>query len=262
MLILGWDIGIKNLSYCLVEYTGDSKQPIEEVYSECKIKSWGIIDLLNADEPTDNVSSNILNALETNAIAKKTVAKKPAEKKPAAKKKPKKCKDLKLIEIGRTIKKKFDEISEFNSIDYVVIENQPVLKNPTMKSIQIMVFSYFVYKDQPQNHEITDVCLLNANNKMKVYKGEIDPEVLAKITKLKSKYSQNKKLSIIHTNLMLENINEESDYIEMFNKSKKKDDLADSYLMSLFFISNRINTPIKIKKIQKKKKPLSAPSIK
>ena len=40
---------------------------------------------------------------------------------------------------------------------------------------------------------------------MKVYKGEIDPEVLAKITKLKSKYSQNKKLSIIHTNLMLEN---------------------------------------------------------
>ena len=107
-----------------------------------------------------------------------------------------------------------------------------------------------------------DVCLLNANNKMKVYKGEIDPEVLAKITKLKSKYSQNKKLSIIHTNLMLENINEESNYIEMFNKSKKKDDLADSYLMSLFFISNRINTPIKIKKIQKKKKPLSAPSIK
>ena len=250
MLILGWDIGIKNLSYCLVEYTGDSKQPIEEVYSECKIKSWGIIDLLNADETTnettDNVGSNILNALETNATANKPVA-----KKTVAKKKPKKCKDLKLIEIGRTIKKKFDEISEFNSIDYVVIENQPVLKNPTMKSIQIMVFSYFVYKDQPQNHEITDVCLLNAHNKMKVYKGEIDPEVLAKITKLKSKYSQNKKLSIIHTNFMLENTKEENKYIEMFNKSKKKDDLADSYLMTLFFISNRINKPIKIKKSKK-----------
>jgi hypothetical protein len=255
MLILGWDIGIKNLSYCLVKYTGDSKQPIEDVYSECKIKSWGIIDLLNADETTyettdettDNVGSNILNALETNATSDKTTAKKTTAKKPAAKK-PKKCKDLKLLEIGRTIKKKFDEISEFNTIDYVVIENQPVLKNPTMKSIQIMVFSYFVYKDHPHNHEIMDVCLLNANNKMKVYKGEINPEILAKITKLKSKYSQNKKLSIIHTNLMLENINEENKYIEMFNKSKKKDDLADSYLMTLFFIANRINKPLSIKK--------------
>jgi hypothetical protein len=242
MLILGWDIGIKNLSYCLVEYTGDSKQPIEEVYSECKIKSWGIIDLLNNDDG----DSTILSALETNVTNNNTIEKPVEKKKPVEKMKPKKCKDLKLLELGKTIKEKLDELSEFNNIDYVVIENQPVLKNPTMKSIQIMVFSYFVFKDKV--HEITDICLLNANNKMKVYKGEIDPEVLGKITKLKSKYSQNKKLAIIHTNLMLDKVNEEPVFIEMFNKSKKKDDYADSYLMTLFFISNRINKPLSIKK--------------
>ena len=49
MVILGWDIGIKNLSYCLVEYTGNSNQPIEDVYTNCKIKLWGIVDLLETD---------------------------------------------------------------------------------------------------------------------------------------------------------------------------------------------------------------------
>ena len=213
MLILGWDIGIKNLSYCLVEYNGNSNQPIEYVYTNCKIKLWGIVDLLENDITIP-------------------------------KNKQKKCKDLKLIDIGKTIKKKFDEISAFNTVDYVVIENQPVLKNPTMKSIQIMVFSYFLFKEQ----EITDICLLNANNKMKVYKGDIDGDVLEKITKLKSKYSQNKKLAIVHTNLILEQLQESPVFIDMFNKSKKKDDYADSYLMTLFFISNRINKPLKIKK--------------
>tara|TARA_B110000027_G_C16041664_1_gene265691 strand:- start:260 stop:949 length:690 start_codon:yes stop_codon:yes gene_type:complete len=218
MLILGWDIGIKNLSYCLVEYTGNSNQPIEDVYTNCKIKLWGIVDLLETDISLP-------------------------------KNKQKKCKDLKLIEIGRTIKNKFDEISAFNTVDYVVIENQPVLKNPTMKSIQIMVFSYFLFKEQdPTLHTITDICLLNANNKMKVYKGDIDGDVLEKITKLKSKYSQNKKLAIVHTNLILDNLQESPVFIDMFNKSKKKDDYADSYLMTLFFISNRINKPLKIKK--------------
>ena len=101
----------------------------------------------------------------------------------------------------------------------------------------MMVFSYFVFSNQ----NIEDVCLLNASNKMKVYKNNIDITLLEKVTKLKSKYSQNKKLSIIHTELLLNETKQDNVYIDLFSKSKKKDDLADSYLMSLFFIANRIN---------------------
>ena len=43
------------------------------------------------------------------------------------------------------------------------------------------------------------------------------------------------------------------DWIDHFNKHKKKDDLADSYLMTLFFIANRINK-FKEKKEKKPKK--------
>ena len=49
--------------------------------------------------------------------------------------------------------------------DHIIIENQPVLKNPTMKSIQIMLYSYFLLK----NKKMKSIQLVNACNKLKVF---------------------------------------------------------------------------------------------
>ena len=68
------------------------------------------------------------------------------------------------------------------------------------------------------------------------------------VTKVKSKYTRNKKLSIIHTNLMLQHLEESVKFKDLFNTSKKKDDLADSYLMTLYFIANKLNSIKKPKK--------------
>lgn len=187
MILIGWDIGIKNLSYCVVEYND----------SEYKILDWSIIDLRSDD---------------------------------------KKCSKISLKELSIELYKKLEKINYFKNFDYVIIENQPVLKNPTMKSIQMILFSYFSFKSL-NVPEFKDLLLMNASNKLKVYSGEIEKETLEKINKLKSKYSRNKKFSILHTKLIIEDhkINKEK-WLDFYNSNKKKDDLADSFLMILYYL--------------------------
>ena len=117
-------------------------------------------------------------------------------------------------------------------LDFVLIENQPVQKNPTMKSIQIMLFTFFKMKSF-QVSPIT-VRLVSASNKLKVKHKTDDsyPE--------KSKYNQNKMLSIAYASHYLQNIYKESDWFRIMKTHKKKDDLCDSYLQGVHFIENNL----------------------
>ena len=70
--------------------------------------------------------------------------------------------------------------------------------------------------------------MVNARNKLKVYKG--DPISCDK----KGKYAQNKWLSVEYTKQMIGN--EDEGHIQLFSLSKKKDDLADAYLQGIYWI--------------------------
>ena len=221
MKILSWDIGIKNLSYCILER--------EHNDSEINIIHWGIINLQENDELKKN--RNLL---------------------------------------FENIPRKLHELDYLLNVDKVVIENQPSLKNPQMKSIQMIVYSYFImYGKILSNNEnkITDIDFCNASNKLKVYNGpqiilekknrkkissdlnindiniiensnHVDEvEVVEKGTKPKKSdklsYTEKKKMAIEHVKYFLKN-NEKN--LEFFNKHKKKDDLADSYLQGLYIL--------------------------
>lgn len=225
MKILGWDIGIKNLSYCLIEVPEEKVKTGDFNYINCDIIKWDIIDL-----STDPVKPH--NSIKE--LIKDTTPSKASKAKP---KKPKKKNVAKInvFTLCKKVEEIFDKVPEFSNVDYVVIENQPVLKNPTMKSVQMMVFSYFVFNKRTR-HEVS---MLNASNKMKVCKESIPEDISEKINKLKSKYSRNKKFSIVHTDIMLEKLYQDSKWVSQFKASKKKDDLADSFLMTLYFIFNK-----------------------
>ena len=192
MIIIGWDIGIKNLAYCIVK--------LDEKNRSYSIIDWNIIDLRSNDE--------ICNG--------------------------KKCAKISLKDLSRSLYENLEENKLLQTFDYTIIENQPVLKNPTMKSVQMILYSYFAFKSLKMK-EFKDLLLMNAGNKMKVYTKEIEPEKTEKIYKLKSKYSRNKKLSILHTELILEE-QQNTEWLDFFKKNKKKDDLADAFLMCLFFL--------------------------
>jgi hypothetical protein len=77
---------------------------------------------------------------------------------------------------------------------------------------------------------IDNILYISAANKLKTFIG----------TK-KTTYNERKKLSVTITkNILLENImdniNKEK-VVEMFNKHKKRDDLADSFLQAIWFLS-------------------------
>ena len=119
-------------------------------------------------------------------------------------------------------------MKKINELDFVVIENQPVLKNPKMKSIQMILYSYFLFHklDNNLNYKVK---LFSPRAKLKIYDG---PTVTCN---KKNKYAVRKYLAIEYTKYFLEKNN--SKWTQFFMKSKKQDDLADCYLQGLTFHS-------------------------
>jgi len=229
MKILSWDVGIYNLSYCIIEKI-ENESP--------KIIDWDIVNLVDNEQMKKN--RNLL---------------------------------------FENIPRKLHELPQLLDVDFVVIENQPSLKNPQMKSIQMILYSYFLILGKVIGNETTksyidkiDFC--SASNKLKIYDGPaivleekkskkknieqvsqipitteqlIDEDennittdiVENKPAKKKAssvKYADKKRLAIEHAKYFIEKYSPQ--YIDFFNKHKKKDDLSDSFLQGLYYIKN------------------------
>jgi hypothetical protein len=192
--ILSFDIGIFNLAFANV-----TVNPIIETTENKEkalntvINDWGILCLKSHDDP---------KKMDLNVISRK------------------------LIELLN---------DKFGNVDFqtVLIENQPCMKNPTMKSIQMILYTFFVMHSYLEGRTI-DIKFVSASNKLKV-KHKTD---VSHIT-TKSKYLQNKKFVVEYAKNYLEltrNINEK--WIDLFNKEKKKDDWADAYCQAIHFIES------------------------
>ncbi len=220
MKLLSWDVGIYNLSYCILEKNEENQ--------EIKIIDWNIVNLVDSEKMKKD-----RNALFEN------------------------------------IPMKLKELPQLLNVDYVVIENQPSLKNPQMKSIQMILYSYFLILGKVIGHQemtksyIQSIDFCSASNKLKVYDGPkiILPEKNTKNKKkievlldnptdnnekseeekkVKSssvKYADKKRLAIEHALYYLKK--DQPDYVDFFNNHKKKDDLADSFLQGLYVFKNK-----------------------
>ena len=225
MKILSFDVGIKNLAYCLID---DQHYAIED---------WGVINISvdpicshcnkqngkQCDKTAKFVCDNDFFLCSTHKLQKTYKNKKFNSVKKS--KNP-------ILELGINMIKKLDEKDNLLNVNTVLIENQPALKNPTMKTIQMILYSYFLINGLTNNlRPIQNIEMINARNKLKAYKG---PPIECNI---KDKYKRTKFLAIEYCKIMLqENINIENKYKEMFHESKKQDDLSDSYLQGIYWI--------------------------
>ena len=267
-MYLAFDIGIKNLAYCLM---GD----------DLAIKDWGIIDLTNGSNEKKKCNylgaggckhpAKFCNLLDKSklycGVHKKKAPKgelldldkircsttkckfaakfcNPDKTIYACKKHSKNlgsdvdevfqkgATKIPILELGRTIFKRLAEYPHFLEADHIIIENQPVLKNPTMKSVQMILFSFFI-SNESTTKKFKNIALVSASNKLKVFKGEINPD----IKNIKDKYKRNKAMAIEHCVKLLEaDLTMNQTHIEFFNNYKsKRDDLADAYLMCRWF---------------------------
>jgi hypothetical protein len=225
MSVLSFDIGIKNLCFC-------------ELNDKGKILDWAIVNISN-DVPCEHKMKNGKCCDKPGTFIYKCKLDNSemylctSHSKNKCYDKVKKFNNPKnnIFHISQNLVKKLDEFKfiERNITD-VIVENQPSLKNPTMKSIQMIVYSYFlvngICKD---DSSIVGLEMINARNKLKVYKGEpIKCDI-------KETYKRNKYLAVKYCEKMI--VDEEQKFIDLYNDSKKKDDLSDSYLQGIYYLS-------------------------
>jgi hypothetical protein len=153
--------------------------------------------------------------------------------------------DLTLL--SEALYKELDKYPQILDAHCVLFENQPVLKNPTMKSMQIFIYGYYMMRGYLQDNKIVnEIHCYNANKKieMQCFVKPEDLELInADINKLKSKYTRTKKKGIalveyffINNYTNENNIDVKESKIQVFEDKKKRDDLADSLLMTLHYL--------------------------
>lgn len=288
MKVLSWDVGIKNLSFCLIKIENN----------KWEINDWGIINLIEPENdkclncckkpslflPCDNSKfckihskKHLIEIKDFDNFFNKCHDKKPC----CYLSKDKECSKnsyfshdenknyctshAKTIYKKYVTSKKFIPIKKINasieSIDvlrkklveeldkrkhflkstFILIENQPTLKNPKMKAISSTIYDYFLIRGiidkEINNSEITTVKYISPSNKLKI----ADEGDTTKLIKLKGDdtktYKLTKSLGIKYCLKLIEGMDE---WIKVFNSYKKKDDMADSFLQGMYYIFTNI----------------------
>lgn len=142
--------------------------------------------------------------------------------------------------------------------DFVLVENQPTLKNPTMKSVQVAIHTYFVTMGAYAGC-VGAVRLVSATRKLvgqppvqKPSAPTDQPEGVSKAKKDRDAYKARKAQSIELCRAFLRDAITSSEgtggadpssaarrHLAMLEKAKKKDDLADALLQAVWFTNDR-----------------------
>jgi hypothetical protein len=131
-----------------------------------------------------------------------------------------------------------NKLEYINNLD-ILIENQPVHKNPIMKSISIAIYTFFTLKKIIDSKIVNSVNFINATVKTKdifITKMSDILDIKSNIVKFKN-YDNRKNFSIDITNQLvyklphnMNNIIYSSNYV----LTKKKDDLADTLIYVIY----------------------------
>jgi hypothetical protein len=270
--LLTFDIGIKNLAYCIVRYNILDKKNFDIIY-------WGILDisykglicdfnidiskknniaicctnnsyfyLPNSDNQTKYTSYCKFhsNKIKNNNITLYNQLKKIANNAKLKDNFNQQVERL-LVELDKFYNQFIDSIYDVDSkivsnLD-IYIENQPVLKNPIMKTISIVLFAFFNMKKIKFPYKIKSVNFVSATVKTKSNLYNNIKKNFALNTKLISNnnYQNRKQYCIdIAKDVVYQTNNSffNAVAISIYELSKKKDDLADTLLYVLYVLLN------------------------
>ena len=137
------------------------------------------------------------------------------------------------FEYAIRIKEELDKRPFLCDVNSVIIENQPALVNPIMKTVQIIIFSYFAFKHSIEKP--LPIYNINAKRKEKLpfedkswENSEYQKDYVFRIKNITNKYSKRKFLCYYYALMCLENYPEMKNYLLTHSK---KDDMTDSFLM-------------------------------
>jgi hypothetical protein len=256
MYILSFDVGLIHISYALIE--------IKSLEDSWKIIKWNVISVHGIVEKNNKIEydennleffkstckklkvNELKNKLEYfNIVNRKEIEnKKKDELVKVAELYLKKQRvsatlELDLNEIIKRITKYFDVIFHdlFPRLDAVIIENQPCMKNPRMKSIQIAISTYFTIRMHVDNdYKKSVVKFISASAKLNFCKATNKIETIPK-----NNYKKTKQISVdVVENIIKNNRNKVLlDFETLWKSEKKHDDLTDVVLQAFAYFYNQ-----------------------
>ena len=172
--------------------------------------------------------------------------------------------EIDLVTIGRAIRRQLDGDPSIEGITHVIIENQISTIAARMKTIQGMIAQYFIMRFGDMVH----IEFVSSHNKLKGFSTQTSGEDNAVAGKdvsgkavagkavagkavagkeeangkgEKTSYKANKADGIIICRKFIESNPEMRGWAAIFEKSKKRDDLADCFLQGIWYLrSNKI----------------------
>lgn len=117
-------------------------------------------------------------------------------------------------------------------IDKVIIENQPSNLNGIMKTIQLLIYSYFELLKHWEER-VDEVILINASHKLQNHTFIPSSKSITEKISKREKYKLNKSDSI---EVCRHYIKDSKELQEIFNANKKKDDLADTCIQTISYL--------------------------
>lgn len=219
--ILSFDVGLKNLAYAVlvIPEGGPEGWP--------RLERWGILDI----------------ATETVAKMKSPRGTKPV---PAMSKN--EAQTTALVEI---LDREFYDPFEDVRYDHVLIENQPSRKNPTMKSVQVAIHTYFATLRLYMG-AVGQVHLISASQKLASASGASGASGASSKEDVKSagaSYRARKAQSVELCRRCLREDLKDEVALAQLDAARKKDDLCDAFLQAMAFLKKGapppLNPPVK-----------------
>ena len=274
-LILSFDVGIIHLAYCLftkennklkiiewnnidltdrdesICYCGLKASFIQNDKFYCKVHSKKLEKIKTFDELYNSIEKNNdicklcnkkcskidIDNTKYCLLHAKTLYK---TKEKELKIKNFKNKNIRELDFDTTRLKLFkilEEKKELLKANIVCIENQPSFKNPIMKSIANALYDFYLIRGvldkETTLSNINIVKFIAPCNKIKLVSDEESKKIIiSKSTDDTTKYKLTKSLSVKYA---MQLINHLPEWLEFFNKQKKKDDLADALLQGMYY---------------------------
>jgi len=282
--ILTFDIGIKNLAYCIVKYDNNTNLSL---FDNITIINWDIIDVsykalyckqIKNKRAVCNCISKYYSLIDPNGSHTDTdnligYCKNHAKNINTLNKDKKNLNKIKLFKISSNpvytnnfnyqMDRLLSSLINFydniilspyhlnnNKLDYmqnleIFIENQPVLKNPIMKSISIALYTFFCLKKIINPKLIKSINFINATVKTKdIFITKINDilNIKSKIIQIKN-YENRKNFTVDITNKFIYKITttniphiNNAIYASNYILNKKKDDFADTLIYVIYII--------------------------
>jgi len=238
--VLSFDIGIVNLAYCLMEVSSEVSTEGESQNKKLRILDWNVLDIsgnasccLCTKRSSNYVVLNPSTTLYYCTTHTKNYAKKHYPAKEVHKITSIGTKNL--DELGAELYRRLEGIQSFRrKIDCVLFENQPAFKNPKMKSIQMILYSYFLLKRTLGDPvmSVGELRFYIAKRKLEIKGVGVDASLFNK-----KEYGDRKVLGKIIAKTILDKIGDQSNLARLC-EFKKQDDMCDSFIQGVEYLQS------------------------